>query len=129
MKLFNFLKKKPQEKKQENPYAFKEENVKGSGFVIGELGNDKKNKNDDENDILSHYIKRIKDDERIKELFPEIIQKLEEDLSREEKRKLIKPIEMYEVMEDRKRSLFSSLADEYNNIVKRLVEENYELEK
>lgn len=125
MSIFNFFNKKA--KMNDNVSKKTNENVPILPCI--EPITVRKPKMDAEEKFLLSYIDRIKNDEALKGLFPEIISKLEEELSKEEKEKLIEPIQNYEIREKRRRDTFGCLADEYNNAVNKKVQENYKTGK
>lgn len=79
--------------------------------------------------FYSSYVESLKNDEKLKELFPEIIERLQEDLSVEEIQELIIPIEEYLKIEKYKKELFYNLSHDYNTLVSDKVEENYKIGK
>lgn len=125
MSIFNFFNKKT--KKNDN--VSEKTNVNVPILPTIEPIAVRKPQMDAEEKFLLSYVDRIKNDEELKGLFPEIISKLDEELSKEEKKKLIEPIQNYEIREKRRRDTFGCLADEYNNAVNKKVEENYKIGK
>jgi len=129
MSIFNMLKKK---QKRTNDIPKKTSENYPTVLPIASLQPTVSNESTKKETLWKKYfidIEDMKRDNKIKELFPEILNKLEEDLSIEEIVELVKPIQEYKRLQSDKENTISQLAYEYNQFIRKKVEENYKTGK